>query len=370
MPTPARVVVLPPDNGPLQLVNIDLPDPGPFQVIVKQFASGVCHSQLHQMHTPRKAPVILGHESTGIVLRVGSEVSHLVEGDTVMVTWVPRDAKTGGRQPAAAQLQLADGSIAGSQNVFTWADTTIADEQYVVKISPERVAAATAKEVTAIIGCAVMTGAGAVENTAGVKAGDSVAIFGVGGVGLSAVVAAKNLKANPIIAIDLDDKKLEFAKKFGATHTINAGRTDPVAAIKELTKSSGKFTMFEGEVSGADYVFDCIGLKKTMEQIVPAARTGFFGAAPGGTAVLVGVPMTAVELNAVDMLINEKKFIGSIGGSCSPDRDFPKYLDWYHDGTLDLDSLVTERFGIEQINEATTALQNGEISGRAILVFD
>ena len=122
-------------------------------------------------------------------------------------------------------------------------------------------------------------------------------------------------------------------------------------------------------VAGADFAFDCIGLKQTMEQIVPAVRNGFFGAEPGGTAVLVGVPQTTVELNAADILVNEKKFIGSIGGSCSPDRDFRKYLEWYDQGLLDLDALVTERFSIDQINEATSALENGEIAGRAIMVF-
>ncbi len=364
MPTPARVAVLPKEIGPLEVVSLELPDPSPHQVIVRQFASGVCHSQLHQMHSPRQAPVVLGHESTGVVLKTGSEVSHVEEGDTVMVTWVPRDAKEGARPAQAASLALPGGDLAVSQNVFTWADTTIADEQYVVKVAPD-----INKEVTAIIGCAVMTGAGAVENTAQVKKGESVAIFGVGGVGLSAVVAAANIGANPIIAVDLDEDKLAFARKFGATHTINAGQEDPVAAIKALTARAGRFTMFEGEVSGADYVFDCIGIRQTMEQIVPAARTGFFGAEPGGTAVLVGVPQTPVELNAIDVLVNEKKFIGSIGGSCSPDRDFPKYLQWYDEGSLDLDALVTERFTLDEINEATRALEAGEIAGRAILVF-
>ena len=122
-------------------------------------------------------------------------------------------------------------------------------------------------------------------------------------------------------------------------------------------------------IAGADYAFDCIGLKQTMEQIVPAVKNGFFGAEAGGTAVLVGVPQTPVELNASDILVNEKKFIGSIGGSCVPDRDFPKYLNWYENGKLNLDVMVTERFSIDQINEATKALENGEISGRAILEF-
>ena len=364
MTVTARVAVLPKDPGPLEIVSIDLPDPGPFQVLVKQHASGVCHSQLHQMHRPRANPVILGHESTGTVLSTGNQVSHVKAGDTVLVTWVPRNISQTGRAPEPAFLALPDGRIAQSSNVYTWADHTLADEQYVVKVEGD-----IDLELNAIIGCAVMTGAGAVENTAGVKKGDSVAIFGVGGVGLSAVVAARELGANPIIAVDLDNEKLAFAKEFGATHVINAGETDPVQAIKALTLKDGKRSMFGLPVSGADFVFDCIGLKKTMEQIMPAARDGHFGAAPGGTAVLVGVPMTNMELNAVDMLVNEKKYIGSIGGSCCPDRDFPKYLDWAKNGKLDLNKLVTSRYQLDEINEATTALEQGKIQGRAILVF-
>ena len=365
MPTPARICVLPKAPGPIEIVEMALPDPGPYQVVVKQYASGVCHSQLHQMHNPRQNAVVLGHESTGVVVKAGSKVQHVAEGDTVLVTWVPRDAAHTDRAPEAATLSLPDGRTAASQNVFTWADHTLADEQYVVKVAPD-----IDRELTAIIGCAVMTGAGAVENTAGVRAGDSVAIFGVGGVGLSAVVAARVLGAEPIIAVDLDDTKLEFARQFGASHTINAAQENPVEAIKALTVNESKRGMRGQPVSGADFVFDCIGHKQTMEQIVPAARGGFFGAEPGGTAVLVGVPQTTVELNAIDVLVNEKKFIGSIGGSCSPDRDFPKYLKWCDEGLLDLGVMVTERYTIEQINEATTALEEGRISGRAILVFD
>jgi Zn-dependent alcohol dehydrogenase len=364
MTTPARVVVVPIENQPLEIVDLEIPDPGPFQVVIKQYASGICHSQLHQMHAPRQRPVILGHESTGIVIQKGSDVTHVSEGDTVMVTWVPRDARNASRAPAAASLLLPDGSTAVSQNVFTWGDHTIADEQYVVKVTPD-----IEKEVTSIIGCAVMTGAGAVENTAQVKKGDSVAIFGAGGVGLSAVVAARAIGADPIIVVDLDDEKLEFATRFGATHTINAANVEPVQAIKELTRDDTRRNIMMLPVEGADFVFDCIGIKSTMEQIVPAARSGYFGAEPGGTAVLVGVPTTSVELNPSDILVNEKKFIGSIGGSCSPDRDFSKYLQWYSDGLLDLDALVTKRYSIDQINEATSALQAGEIAGRSIIVF-
>jgi Zn-dependent alcohol dehydrogenase len=364
MTVSARIVVQPQEPAPLQIIQLDLPEPSPHQVVVKQYASGVCHSQLHQMHNPRQNPVVLGHESTGEVVSVGNQVSHVVPGDTVMVTWVPRDAASTDRAPSPAAITLPDGSIARSQNVFTWADTTIADEQYVVKVDSN-----IKRDVTSIIGCAVMTGAGAVENTAKVKAGESVVIFGVGGVGLSAVVAAKELGANPIIAVDLDDEKLAFAIKFGATHIINAKNEDAIKVIKSLTTNPAKRSFMGTPIAGADYAFDCIGLKQTMEQIVPAVKNGFFGAEPGGTAVLVGVPQTTVELNAADILVNEKKFIGSIGGSCVPDRDFAKYLNWYETGKLNLDDMVTERFTIDQINEATKALENGEISGRAILEF-
>lgn len=363
MPTAAQVVVLPQQHAPLEIQEINLPDPGPTQVVVKQYASGVCHSQLHQMHRERENPVILGHEATGIVLQTGSEVTHVVEGDTVLVTWVPRAAKTARSVPVRATLEVT-GGVAQSENVFTWADHTICDEQYVVKVD-----AGIAKDVTSIIGCAVMTGAGAVLNTAGVSKGESVAVFGVGGVGLSAVVGARMAGANPIIAVDLDDAKLEFAKRFGATHVINAGRENPVEAIHALTAHPGKYTITRREVSGVDYAFDCIGIRKTMEQIAPACRSCHFGEHVGGTAVLVGVPSTPVELNAIDMLINEKQFRGSIGGSCAPDRDFPMFLQWHADGDLPLEEMVTERYSIGQINEATTALEEGRISGRAILEF-
>jgi Zn-dependent alcohol dehydrogenase len=366
VPTPARVVVLPDAPGPLRVEEIDLPDPGPHQVVVKQYASGVCHSQLHQMHGARTAPTVLGHESTGVVLAAGSAVTHVSEGDRVLVTWVPRSPEVTTRRAEAATLQLAGGKVAVSQNVFTWADHTIADEQFVVSL-PDGVAT----DVTSIIGCAVMTGAGAVLHTAGVKAGESVAVIGVGGVGLSAIVAAKVLGADPIIAVDLSAEKLETAKRFGANQFVNAATTDAVEGIRSITADPTGRTDFRGQpLAGADWVFDCIGLPATMAQIVPAARSGTFGVERGGTGVLVGVPRGDVTLNAIDVLLNEKRFIGSIGGSCHPDRDFPVFLEWYADGRLDLDALVTARYALDDINTATTDLEEGRIEGRAILVFE
>ncbi len=362
MPTAARVVVVPEQLGEkLRVEHVNLPDPGPYEVVVKQYASGVCHSQLHQIHRQRTNPVILGHESTGVVVAAGREVRHVKEGDDVMVTWVPRDGENAVRRPTGIDLQLEDGSIAKTMNSFTWAEATIADEQYIVKTAGRH-----KKDVTAIIGCAVMTGAGAVYYTAGVKKGQSVAVFGVGGVGLSAIAAAKVVEADPVIAVDLDDEKLEFAKKFGATHGVNASKVDPIEAIREITRKTDRSG---AAIFGADFTFDCIGVRKTMEQILPAARTGVVGGASGGTAVLVGVPTTPVELDARDLLVNEKKYIGSIGGSCRPDRDFSMFLRWYAEGDLDLDALVTRRFKIDEINEAVHALEQGHIAGRAILEF-
>ncbi len=365
MSTKARVVVLPKDPGPLQVQELRLPDPKPHQVVVQQFASGVCHSQLHQMHAPRATPVVLGHESTGVVLARGREVTHLREGDKVFVTWVPRDKPRSSRPAEAVTLDLADGSTAVSQNVFTWADHTIADEQYVVKVPQD-----TPSDVTAIIGCAVMTGAGAVMHTARVKRGESVAVFGVGGVGLSAVAAAREAGADPLIAVDLDDRKLEFARRFGASVSVNASRVNAVEEIHRLTRRKDTVTTIFGQpVSGVDYAFDCIGLPVTMQQIVAACRTGDFGREHGGTAVLVGVPTQSLTFEPMELLLHEKRFIGSLGGSCQPDRDFPTFLDWHRKGKLDLDAMVTARFPLDRINDATGALEKGQVFGRAILEF-
>ncbi len=361
MPTPARVVVAP-TTGPLVVEDVELPDPGPTQVVVRQFASGICHSQLHQLHRPRRTKTLLGHESTGEVVAIGSEVDHLAVGDLALVTWVPRNPQAATRWPGRLTLDLGDGSQASTDDVFTWATHTITDQALVVKVPDD-----TVHDVTSIIGCAVMTGAGAVLHTAGVQAGQSVAVIGVGGVGLSAVVAAKERGADVIIAVDLDDAKLEFAKRFGATHGVNAGSGDAIEQIRAITRGRYEGLGFRGmAIEGVDFAFDCIGHRSTMEQIVPAVRPGRFGVSQGGTAVLVGVPLTPVELNAGEMLLAEKTFKGSIGGSCTPDVDFPRFLEWHRNGSLPLEELVTERFALDEVNEACAALDAGRISGRAI----
>lgn len=359
MTTSSRVVVAQPGTRKLDILDLELPDPSPNQVVVAQQASGVCHSQLHQIHSERDAPVVLGHESTGVVVAAGSNVSHLAVGDDVFVTWVPRAPETPFRPAEFATLDLGGGKTAVSQNVFTWATHTIADGQYVVKAPPN-----SPKDVSSIIGCAVMTGSGAVMNTANVQRGESVAVWGVGGVGLSAIAAAREAGAYPIIAVDLDDAKLEFAKGFGATHLVNAGNGDAVQQVKALTPGDRA-----SDPGGPDYAFDCIGKSITIQQIIEAVRNGHWIETRGGTAVLVGVPTENVTINPMGVLLGEKRFIGSIGGSCVPEVDFPIFMDWYHNGKLDLDALVTERVKIDDINEIVAELEAGKVAGRAILDF-
>jgi Zn-dependent alcohol dehydrogenase len=336
---------------PMVVEEIDLPDPAPSQVIVKQFASGICHSQLHQLHNPAsRTPLLLGHESTGVVVAKGSEVTHVKEGDRVMVTWIPRAAEEGAPRPQPSVVKFRGEDV--TAGAFTWAEATVADQQYVVKMADD-----VATDVTAIIGCAVMTGCGAAINTAKVQKGNSVAVIGVGGVGLCIVQAAANAGASPIIAVDLSDEKLAFARKFGATIGVNAANEDPIVKVRELTGG------------GVDFAFDAIGVQKTMEQVLPMARPGVGGLKDGGMAVLVGVPQTTATLNMRD-LFAARTYRGTIGGSSTPDRDFPMYVDWFKQGKLPLDLLVTERFKLDQINEACHALEQGKIAGRSILVFD
>jgi Zn-dependent alcohol dehydrogenase len=345
-------------GGRLEIDDLDIGDPGPTHVIVKQFATGVCHSQLHQIHNPAlPRPLVLGHESTGVVVAKGREVTHVDDGDRVMLTWVQRDRFESTPDPTpwparyrGKQVRHGDRSPTG---VFTWAEVTIADQQYVVKLTD----AEAPTDVTSIVGCAVMTGCGAVVNSARVRPGDSVAVIGAGGVGLCVLQAAYNMGAYPIMVVDLTDEKIAFAKQFGASIGINASREDAVARIVEITRG------------GADFVFDAIGLGKTTEQMLAATRPGMNGLKDGGTAVLVGVPHgDPPTINPRDLFVG-KIFRGAPGGSCRPDRDLPMFIRWFREGRLPLDRLVTRRYTLDQINEACNALAHGEIAGRAIVEF-
>jgi S-(hydroxymethyl)glutathione dehydrogenase/alcohol dehydrogenase len=359
MPVSGRIAVLPADRQALEVKEFTFGEPEPHQVIVRQYASGICHSQLHEIHAARTADRLLGHESTGVVEAAGSAVEHVAPGDTVLVTWVPRSPQAVFRKPEGSRLIFADGTSAASGSVFTWATHTVADERYVV-----RAPAGTPLDTGAVIGCAVMTGAGAVLHSAEVGPGQSVAVWGAGGVGLSAIAAARNVGASPIIAVDLDDEKLQMAKRFGATLTVNARQVDAVEEVRRLTPGTRP-----GELGGVDVAFDCIGRVIATQQAIAAVRRGRWAETRGGSAFLVGVPTEPVTVDSTDLLLGEKRFIGSLGGSCTPDTDFPLFVGWYTSGRLDLDGLVTARYRLDDINQACADLQAGRIAGRAILDF-
>jgi Zn-dependent alcohol dehydrogenase len=337
---------------PLILDELELPDPAPDQVLVKVLSSGVCHSQLHQMHNPALGrPLLLGHEGTGIVQQTGRDVTHVKEGDTCIITWVPREPVRGlPRWPPMGGMYRGEKAHG---HVYTWSEHVLTSGTLVVPIPDEH-----PKDLSCIVGCAVLTGAGAVINTAKVRAGESVAVFGVGGVGLSAIAAAALTGAYPVIAVDLTEDKLEFAKRFGATHTVNAsGNVDPVEAIRDLTGG------------GVDYAFDAIGVRQTCEQILSATRSGGMGADNvGGLSVLIGVPPKEMTVNPSLFMHGQRRYCGSLGATY-PDRDFPMFLRWHQEGKFPLDQLVTRRYKLSEINEACGDLGRGEILGRAIIEF-
>ena len=346
-----RAVIQNEVGGPLTVDEIEIPEMDANQVLIKLFASGICHSQLHQMYNPAwKRPLLLGHEATGSVVAKGANVVHVKEGDHVMITWVPRNGYEGMEIPTQGRV-VYGGREANWQAAFTWAEDTVAHEQYVVKMPND-----VATDVTSIIGCAVMTGAGAAMNTVRVGKGEAVAVYGVGGVGLCIVQTCANLGASPIIAVDLSDEKLKFAKQFGANIGINAACEDPVKKIIEITNG------------GAHFAFDAIGAKKTMEQILPSVRQGIVAVREGGTAILVGVPKTPATFNMRDLFL-ARTYKGSFAGSSLPERDFPIFIQWFKEGRLPLNKMVSKRYKMDQINEACEALSRGEINGRSIMEF-
>ena len=358
MKTPAAVLV---EKGRDMVIDdIELPDLGPSHVLVKQFATGVCHSQLHELDRPAPTvPLVLGHESTGVVVAHGKDVTHVSEGDHVMVTWVQRNPVSGPRPIPAKVLYRGEEVKYGAPaavGTFTWSEQIVVDEQMVVPMAKDM-----PTDATAPVGCAVMTGVGAAINAAMVRPGQSCAVVGVGGVGLSVVAGCAIAGAYPIIAVDLADDKIEFAKKFGATHGINARNEDPIAKIREMTGG--------GITAGVDHAFDAIGAKITIEQVLQMARARRPGEREGGNAIIVGVPHGDPPAPPMAMVFGGKVYRGAPGGCSIPDRDFPMMLRWYKEGRLPLDELVTKRYKLDQINEACLDLRQGKIAGRAIVEF-
>jgi Zn-dependent alcohol dehydrogenase len=340
-------------GGPLVIEEIDVPDPGLNQVTVRNFASGVCYSQVHQLRNPKlPRPMALGHEGSGVVTQVGKGVTHVKEGDHVISTWVSRSPIRGlpVSNPTGATFQgralIADG------DVYTWSEHMVTFAEKVVPMSPSD-----PTDVSCLVGCAVLTGAGAVLHTAKVERGQSVAVFGVGGVGLSAIGAASVAGADPIIGVDLEDRKLQFAREFGATHGVNAANRDAVEAIWEINPG------------GVDYALDAVGVPTTALQILKAVKQGGPRADnQGGMAVLLGIPISEVSVDLNEILLYQRHYCGSLGAT-EPDTDFPLFLEWVREGKFPLGTLVTNRYPLERIEEARLALEDGQILGRAIIEF-
>jgi Zn-dependent alcohol dehydrogenase len=357
MSTTARVVVLPAGEKELQIQTAEIPDPGPYEVLVEQRATGICHSQLdHIANADPAKPLLLGHESAGVVIAVGERVDHVGVGDDVLLTWLPRSRS---RTPRPVRIPLANGQVAVTRNIYTWGTHALADEQHVVKIP-----AGLPADFVSIIGCAIMTGAGAVLNCAAVEAGRSAVVWGAGGVGLAAVAAARNSGASPVIAVDIDESKLRLAKQMGADQLVNAAQVDPVAEIRRLTAR----TNADGDgTEGADYSVDCTGRADNLPKAVAAVRPGLPGGRDGGTAVLVGAIRGSFELPGMELINGQKRLAGCLGGACVPDRDFPIFTDWFAAGRLDLAALVSDRYPLEQITRGVEDLRQGRIAGRAIV---
>ena len=354
MTTKTRAAINAVFGEPLLVDEIELDDPNEEQVLVKLFATGLCHSQLHQMNNPDMArPMLIGHEGTGVVLKAGAKVSHVREGDRVMIQFVPRDLPEGMTEANKTTYRW-QGNEYTANTAYTWAEHALLNEQMVVPLPND-----VPTDVTAIIGCAVITGAGAALHTANVQPGQSVAIFGVGGVGSNILAGAKIAGADPIIAVDLQEGKLGYAKELGATYTVNGADVDAPETIKELTDG------------GVDFAFDAIGVEAAFQQTIESVKAGILGVRRGGTAVSVGITHGEVALPPRMFPFGERSIIGSMGGSERPAITMPQYIEWYREGKLPLDKLVSTRYdNLDQINEGVRALRAGEIEGRSIIIYD
>ncbi len=356
-------------NAPVVVEEVEVESPKRDEVMVQIKAVGVCHSDLSATNgtIPMPPPCVIGHEAAGVVSEVGEGVDDLAAGDHVVISWIPMCGQcrycVEGRPAlcdvaAQATLTLPDGTsrykdaqgnpLHHMAGVGVMAEYSTVHRDNVIRIDPD-----VPLDKAALVGCAVMTGVGAALNTAKVKAGSSVAVFGAGGIGLNVIQGAALAGAERIIAVDLADKKLEYAQVFGATHTVNPENDgDAVAKIKELTGGEG-----------ADYAFECIGIPATVSQSYEAIRKG-------GTAVIVGVSKATdtVTLGTFLMPFQEKVLTGSMYGSARPRTDFPRLLNLYKANRLKLDELVTATYGIEDINRAFDDMQQG-VNARGVIVL-
>ena len=355
-----RAVVAKEKGKPVSIETIVVPDPGPGEALVRVQACGVCHTDLHyrQGAINDDFPFLLGHEASGIVESVGPEVTNVAPGDFVVLNWraVCGNCRSCLRGRPwycfstfnASQKMTLDGrALSPALGIGAFAEKTLVAAGQCTKVNP-----AASPAAAGLIGCGVMAGLGAAMNTAAVSRGDSVAVFGCGGVGNAAIAGARLAGARTIIGIDIDDKKLAWATEFGATHTINSTREDPVARVRELT-----------EGNGADVCIEAIGLPQTYEQ-------AFFARDLAGTVVLVGVPNPTmkIELPLIEVFGRGGSLKSSWYGDCLPTRDFPMLIDLHLQGRLDLDRFVSEEIALDQVEEAFHRMERGEVL-RSVVVL-
>ena len=355
-------------GGRLSIEELEIAPPKDNEVLIKTTASGICHSDYSVLHGTLKSPLpaVLGHEGAGIVEEVGAGVTHVKPGDHVIVSLSPscgkcemcleeREYLCMDMSKASSLATMMDGTTRlrnGDEEVrqlcaiASFAEKMVVPAGCAVKVRDDA-----PLETCCLIGCGVTTGTGAAVNTADIKAGNSVAVIGCGGVGLSILQGAVIKKANPIIAVDPVAEKRELALSLGATHAIDPFNEDLKGRIKEIT---GK---------GVHFSFEALGSMKTIHDAYSIVR-------PTGEAIIVGVPNLKEHYELpVHMLFAEKELRGSIYGSSRPQRDLPKFVDWYMDGKLKIDEMITHRIKLEDINDAFERMGRGE-GARSVIMFD
>jgi len=356
-------------NQPVRIEEVTLEPPHRDEVRVRMAATGVCHSDLSVVQgvIPMKLPCVLGHEGAGVVEEVGEGVTHLAPGDKVVLSWVtpcgrcfhcrrgePHLCDVGeqinrtNRMPdGSSRLRLGGVELNAFSALGALAEEAVVPANAAVKLPPDA-----PLDRCALLGCAVTTGVGAVFNSARVTPGSQVAVFGAGGVGLNVVQGAAIAGAERIVAVDTRPAKLEAARAFGATDVVDASREDPVPLVRQLTGGRG-----------ADYVFEAVGRKETIEQAVSATRKA-------GTCVVIGVgsPKETVALNVFGLPYFERRIVGCWYGSANVHVDIPKLLALYRAGRLKLDELVTRTYALDQIDQAFADMASGA-NARGVVVF-
>ncbi|MCF3147658.1 S-(hydroxymethyl)mycothiol dehydrogenase [Streptomyces platensis] len=361
MPHHVHAVVAAKQGAPVEPQMILVPDPGPGEVLVAVQACGVCHTDLHYREgaIDDQFPFLLGHEAAGVIESVGPGVTDLAPGDYVVLAWrAPcgscRSCRRGrpwycfDSRNAAQPMTLLDGTpLAPALGIGAFAEKTLVAAGQAVKVDPHA-----RPEAAGLIGCGVMAGYGAAVHTGGVGSGDTVAVIGCGGVGNAAIAGASIAGARRIIAVDIDDHKLDGATRFGATHTVNSRGTDPIEAVRGLTGGHG-----------ADVVIDAVGRPETYRQ-------GFYMRDLAGTLVQVGVPDPdmRLELPLIDLFSRGGALKSSWYGDCLPSRDFPVLIDRYLSGRLDLDGFVTETIGLDEVESAFDKMRDGRVL-RSVVVL-